>query len=377
MGLFGKKKAETETPAPENMEEQVTETPNLNDFDYDPEVDDAEDSGDGYDGLKGEEVIKALHKSDRIEQNLLGAVGNVADNLSRISLENVSEAYTEIKYGIRAKVIVFFGAGGGVGTSTMLLEVASRVAKVKKRVLIIDLNVMCGICELLAHSNIKGTKDDLFTLFNGTSELSNTLARTSYPNIATLGFRNRGLDSVTIIDSAVYGKSYDNLLAEVRGGYDFVFVDAGSDINYYLANNALYRADAGYIVTDGGLSSIQKLGALRSNFRYCGILSSSYGVIANKNTRNISSIVGDLGYRFVGEVPHLISIKNAGLQGKLLGADFIYAEAGGVAGAQETLGKIAEEILTPVVPPLGASDMKQDMPFDVERKEEEEASNEN
>ena len=94
-----------------------------------------------YKGVTGEQILDALHKSDNIQEKVLGGLGGLSDRLSDLSVANVSENFTERQYGVRAKKIAFFGAGGGVGTSTMLLEIATRVAAKHKRVLLIDLNV--------------------------------------------------------------------------------------------------------------------------------------------------------------------------------------------------------------------------------------------
>ena len=398
MGLFGLGKktppVEEETkkaPVLDGSEEEITseddfsaqsgylddpyENSESDDFggDYgsaEEEDSESEAGEDSYKGVTGEQILDALHKSDNIQEKVLGGLGGLSDRLSDLSVANVSENFTERQYGVRAKKIAFFGAGGGVGTSTMLLEIATRVAAKHKRVLLIDLNVMGGVCELILHAPIKGKREDLYTLLGRTSDLSNTVIQ-AREGIMTLGFRNRGMDALASVDTSIYGKAYDDLLAEVTAGYDFVFIDCGSDINYFLANNALYRADAGYIVTDGGLSSIQKLATLRTCFRYCGILSSGFGVISNKNTRSISSVLSDMDYREAGQVPYLLSIKNANLQGKLLGNDFIFAESAAVQGAKATLDAIAKEIVSPVVPPIKDSERKQDMEFDIEAKQKE------
>ena len=329
------------------------------------------DAQEGHEGVTGETIINALHKSDQRRDAILGAVGNVADSVSDMGISSMAAKLTEQRFGLRAKVLAFFGAGGGVGTSTMLLEQATRLAAKHKRVLVIDLNVLGGICEMVLRCPTRGKKEDLFTLFTKTSDLNNTLLQ-SPEGVSTLGFRSRGLDTVPVVDTALFGKVYDALIAEVSGGYDFILVDCGSEINYYLAVNALYRADAGYLVTDGGLSSIQKLGLLRTSFRYCGILAGRYGIIANKNTRSIASVIKDLDYRLAGEVPYLLSIKNANLQAKLLRNDFIYAESQMVNGAKATFDAILEEIITPIIPAIDDSERKQPMEMDNETEGTEE-----
>jgi hypothetical protein len=78
-----------------------------------------------------------------------------------------------------------------------------------------------------------------------------------------------------------------------------------------------------------------------------------------------------MDYREAGQVPYLLSIKNANLQGKLLGNDFIFAESAAVQGAKTSLDAIAKEIVSPVVPPIKDSERKQDMEFDIEAKQKE------
>lgn len=392
MGLFGKKKSkEEETASAKVLESAVTSEDtttesasedasgnNLDDFDYDYDGNKLEENEEGssdsdYKGVTGDKIVAELHKSDALKDKMLGGVGGIADMLGDLSVESISEAYTEKHIGVRAKTIAFFGAGGGVGTSTVMLELISRIAERRKRILVIDLNVMGGIIELLLRSPIKGKREDLYTLLGKTSDLSNTIGIVG--STSTLGFRGRGMDALASVDAMIYAKAYDDLIAEVSGAYDFIFVDCGSDINFCLANNALYRADAGYIITDGGLSSIQKLGILKTCFRYCGIYGTSFGVIVNKNTRAIQSVVSDLGYRFAGQIPYLLSIKNANLQGKLLKNDFVYSENAGVVGAKEEFDRLAAEIVTPDIPALNEGDYKEDMEFDKERKAEQEEDN--
>lgn len=375
MGLFGKKKpAEDSTPAvPETelndaaLSDDTDEGSELDDFGL-ADDDNEEETSDGYNGVKGEDIIAALHRTDAMKDTVIGGLGSISEVLGGVSMDAVAEKFTERSYGLRAKKIAFVGAGGGVGTSSMLLEVASRVAAKRKRVLIIDLNVVGGICELILHSPIKGKREDLLTLISRTSDLSNTIVQ-GRDGISTIGFRHRALDTIASVDSAIFGRPFNDLIAEVSAGFDFVFIDCGSDLNFYLANDALYRTDAGYIVTDGGLSSVQKLATLRTSFRYCGIVSSAFGVICNKNTRSITQAISDMDYRVAGEVPYLLSFKNANLQAKLLGNDFIYSETAGVQGAKATLDAIAEEIVTPVVPPIADGERAKDMQFDEEEKQ--------
>ena len=394
MGLFKKKEVakplDIKTPENEAVEEDFFasegekteptmesefsgEFSESDDFDIkdEPLEDDEEEEEDSsYKGITGESVLQSLHKSDNVQKNILGVFGNVSDKMGDLTLASVSAAYTEKQFGVRAKTIAFFGAGGGVGTSTVLLELAKRVADKHKRVLLIDLNVMGPICELILHSNIKNKREDLLTLLSRNSDLNNTIVQTT-SGVATLGFRGRGVDTEASVDSAVYGRSYDNLIQEVSAGFDFIFIDCGSNINYYLAVNAMYRADAGYIITDGGLSSIQKLATLRTCFRYFGIVSSAFGVICNKNTRSITSLLSDMNYRYAGAIPYLLSIKNANLQSKTLGNDFIYSESSAVAGAKQTFDALATEIVTAIVAPIDDSERKQDMEFDKEEKAKE------
>lgn len=399
MGFFNKKKKEVEEPldikTPENeaietdnvasegeiteptMESEFSDTNSeSDDFDINDEPlegedeEEGEESSDGYEGLTGEKVLQSLHRSDNVQKNLLGVFGTVSDKVGDLTFESISEAYTEKQFGVRAKTIAFFGAGGGVGTSTVLLELAKRVADKHKRVLVIDLNVIGPVCELILHSNIKNKREDLLTLLSRNSDLNNTIVQTT-SGVATLGFRGRGVDTEASVDSAVYGKAYDNLIQEVTAGFDFVFIDCGSNINYYLAVNALFRADSGYIVTDGGLSSIQKLATLRTCFRYFGIVSSAFGVVCNKNTRSITSLLTDMNYRYAGAIPYLLSIKNANLQSKTLGNDYIYSESSAVAGAKQTYDALATEIVTAIVAPIDDSERKQDMEFDKEEKAKE------
>lgn len=361
--------SEEDLSAPKTEQEDFDTNSELDDFDLTDTPEEEEESS-GYKGLTGEEVISALHRSDKVKNTVIGALGGMSDKMNDLTMASIAEAFTETQYGIRAKTIAFFGAGGGVGTSSMLLEVAKRVADKHKRVLLIDLNVIGPIDELVLRSPIKNKREDLLTLLGRNSDLSNTIVQT-LSGVSTVGFRNRGVDTRASVDSAIYGKAYDTLIQEVSAGYDFIFVDCGHDISYYLAVNALYRADAGYIVTDGGLSSIQYLGSLRTCFRYFGIISSSYGVISNKNTRSITSVLSDMDYRYAGAVPYLLSIKNANLQGKTLGNDFVYAESGAVAGAKQTFDALAEEVVTALVRPITDDERKQEMEFDREAKAKE------
>lgn len=377
MGLFGKKKKDTAPAVPE--EETVEEqAPDLDNFDYDEDANEtADEAASGTDSkFSGNDVLKALHRREELVQKAADTITGAAEKVGNYSIEKLSESLTEQRYGVRAKTIGFFGAGGGVGTSTVMLEVASRVAGAGKRVLVIDLNVMGGICEtiLCGASTVRKKSEDLYTLLSGHSDIEKTVITTKENGIVTLGFRNRGLDSVTSVDTSVYRKPYKNLILDVAVGYDFIFIDCGSDINFYLANNALYHVDAGYIVTDGGLSSMTKLGVLRTSFRYSGIVASRFGVIVNKNTRSVQDAVRKLNYRFACEIPYAVSIKDANLQGRLLKNNFAYTDAAYITGAKEAYDKIAQEIINPVIESFDEADAKQEMEFDKEAKAEAEAA---
>lgn len=153
--------------------------------------------------------------------------------------------------------IVVLGAKGGVGTTTVAVNLAAEIAaRTRKRVILVDLHLYLGDAALAL--DIVPNPSALSFLLQGHNLGAQAFAEAAPMHRA--GFRVLGLDGDLSKADRVTASQVVHLLDRLRERHDYVLVDCGSDINE-TSLAALTAADRRLLVLTNEFRSL--LGARR------------------------------------------------------------------------------------------------------------------
>ena len=211
--------------------------------------------------------------------NMVTAVGETAaDIIKRLSGGEVRHERKLIE-----NVVLFTGAAGGTGASTVASNVAYMASKRGMRVLVIDLNIMLPVQHSYFDIKQEIEKKDLVTFLSGYSSLGESIVTKG--NISVLVSNNRNLMDHVNMESDSALANFNSGLDRVRQLYDIVIIDSPLKIENALVNTAMYSCDKIYMVWDEGISSIANAERIRRNMAFTGIEAySKVKAILNKRT---------------------------------------------------------------------------------------------
>lgn len=236
-------------------------------------------------------------------------------------------------------LVVFSGASGGTGATTLATNVAYEAVQKGLKVLLIDLNIMCPVQHTYLGIRQEMEKPDLVSYLLGKNALSDSIDTSNTINL--LYANNRTLSDEINCSNKIAIENFNNLLEKVRQYYDLVIVDCPMRVDVLLQNVMLYNADAIYIVWDEGISSIINTEKLRRNMALSGIDSfTKMRVILNKRTSvHFSEYpIKKLNLELVEVLPFTIDVIDNSLRGK------IFCEAG--SSTSKNSGEFARKVMT-------------------------------
>lgn len=172
------------------------------------------------------------------------------------ALKLVEEAPTAAPTA-NGQVIAVFGAKGGVGTTTIAVNLAAEVAaQGKRRVLLVDLHLFLGDAALALDI---APDPSLLHFLRHAPNLSPQVWADG-PPMHRAGFRVLGLDGNIAQADGVTAQQVVHLLDRLRERHDYVLLDCGSDINE-ISMAALAAADRRLLVLTNEFRAL--LGARR------------------------------------------------------------------------------------------------------------------
>ena len=122
----------------------------------------------------------------------------------------------------KGKIITFFGASGGVGTTTLVTNVATLMAEhTKKDVIVIDLNLQFGSAALFL--NMK-TKYSILDVANNIANIDVTLLKTMLPQHSTGVSLLAGPSEIEDAE-AITGNHIEQVLTLLKNIYDYIIID--------------------------------------------------------------------------------------------------------------------------------------------------------
>lgn len=122
----------------------------------------------------------------------------------------------------KGKIITFFGASGGVGTTTLVTNVATLMAEhTKKDVIVIDLNLQFGSAALFL--NMK-TKYSILDVANNIDNIDVTLLKTMLPKNSTGVSLLAGPSEIEDAE-AITGNHIEQVLTLLKNIFDYIIID--------------------------------------------------------------------------------------------------------------------------------------------------------
>jgi len=196
-----------------------------------------------------------------------GESGAALDQAFHTALKRTVERSRPGKDSGRAGVTLsFFGAKGGVGTTTLAVNSAIEIARLSKRpTLIIDLNQFLGEVTLFLGVRPR------FTLIDALDNLH----RIDAEFLRELVVRHKsGLDILAGGDQIDRpgphdGPALEQLLQVLGRSYDFIVIDAGG-ITGGASDAAVFAADTVYLVANPDVASIRNAHRLVDRFEQLG-----------------------------------------------------------------------------------------------------------
>ena len=128
------------------------------------------------------------------------------------------------------EIISVINQKGGVGKTTTVINLAAGLSKLKKKILVIDLDPQGNATTGLGLSNMDNSSDTIYGVLNGSKEITQVIKKTQFDNldIVTSNVDLSGLEVETADDSNRAFILKDKLTAYLKnssGSYDYVLID--------------------------------------------------------------------------------------------------------------------------------------------------------
>ena len=248
---------------------------------------------------------------------------NINDILEE-KTEEIIKSFSGNEFSERIKVIdnviVFMGAAGGTGTSTIVANIVDELTrKMELTVLLIDLNILYPVHHIHFGAKQEIEKPDLVSYLQGKKELGTCITYIN-KNLSLLYANNRNLIDYVNCSSPESAKTMEYGITNINRLYDLVIVDTPGKIENDVVNTVLYRADIIYSVWNEGISSIINSERMRNNMELTGIeVRNKTKVIFNGRT-NIhynKAAINELKIEVIGILPFEIEIVKSSLMGEI------------------------------------------------------------
>ena len=146
------------------------------------------------------------------------------------------------------KIISIINQKGGVGKTTTVINLASALSQLEKKILVIDLDPQGNATTGLGLSNTASSDTTIYSVLNGNKKIFEVIQQTSFENLnlVTSNVDLSGLEVETAGDSRRAFKLKDELasiLNDSRASYDYILIDCPPSLSL-LTIMALVASDA-------------------------------------------------------------------------------------------------------------------------------------
>lgn len=216
-------------------------------------------------------------------------------------------------------IISFIGAAGGVGTSTVVANVATQLKGMGYSVLVIDANISYPIqYNYLGYSLQSKNKYDIVSFMNGKCNIGESINNDK--DISLLYGSNRTIMDLISADKAERVEEFGKAVELLRDFFDFILIDVPNMMMLDIVHTCLYISDKIYLVWDENISCIPNTEILKKNMLMCGVnYESKLRLILNKRTsiQYPRVAIDKLELDLVTVLPFETSVIEAGLAAKV------------------------------------------------------------
>lgn len=253
--------------------------------------------------------------SDNITSKLEKGTNELIKRISGINIRKNQRAIDN--------VILFVGASGGTGTSTILSNIAYEMSEKNLSVIVIDLNVIYPIQHNYLGIKGKYKESDLVSFLQGRVTLGEAIQ--SKGNISLMYADNRNIIDYVHTDSKIASENLTEAISRLRSLFDMVLIDVSKfNISNDVVNTALFYCDTIYTVWDESVSSLIGANKIIESLELTGINSAKINSILNKRN-DIPYRIEDIGEGLIGILPFDENIIKSSLNGEIFckaGASF-------------------------------------------------------
>lgn len=249
--------------------------------------------------------------------NISDTVSNTVKNLGQeLSGNNLEEKRDKM---ILDHVFCFTGLAGGVGTSTVVANIAYLLKKMHYSVLVVDTNILYPIQHTFFKIKQEIETTDFFSFLYGDATLGESIKYPMGSDLGVLIANNRTLENTIDAETREAGIAFYECLDRVGSLFDFILIDCGNNLLSELTNSALYKADRIIAVMDENIECLSNYSRMTSAMACSGIDYTRVKTIMNKRTsiQYSKSIFNDFGIELLAVLPFDLGVMESGLRGEI------------------------------------------------------------
>lgn len=246
-------------------------------------------------------------------------------NISKIISEATTSVIKELSGGpvrhepkVVDNLMAFVGTAGGVGTSTIVANLAYTIKRRGLTVLVIDLHIAYPIQHNYFKVKQEIDKPDLVSFLLGKNSIGESIE--SRGDISVLVANNRTLMDEINCDTDLCSKNFEAAIEKIRPLFDVIIMDCPNDLKSDIVNTALYRADFIYTVWDENIECISNIERMRRNMALSGIeeYNKVKAVFNARTSIHYSRYPFDrLNLEVIATFPFELAIKESALKGNI------------------------------------------------------------
>ena len=174
------------------------------------------------------------------------------------------------------KIISIINQKGGVGKTTTVINLASALSQLGKKILVIDLDPQGNATTGLGLSNTSQSDQTIYGILNGTVSISNVIKQTKFQNLhlITSNVDLSGLEVETAGDSDrafILKTKLTSYLNDSRGSYDYILIDCPPSLSLLTvmalvsSNSLLVPLQAEFFALEGLTQLMKTIDRIKVN----------------------------------------------------------------------------------------------------------------